>query len=342
MDSRGEKQTAASAIRLEEVTKLYPGAARAAVDHVSASIEPGELIVLLGPSGCGKTTLLKLVNRLLAPTSGRVLIDGHDISQSPSHLLRRRIGYVIQQAGLFPHMRVEDNVAVVPKLLGWEQKLISDRVDELLNLVGLAPGQYRRRYPSQLSGGEQQRVGLARAMAGGPSTLLMDEPFGALDAITRSRLQEELRSIHDRLGQTVLFVTHDVEEAMRLADRVAVMNQGQVVQFDKPSCVVLAPANDFVARLTGSGDVMRRLSLTPVSAAARPMRDGIPPSMPTIASTDNLRTALSLLLESNSPSLAVEDEKREITGVVDLDAIHRTAASHWLPDGDDRLGDGRR
>ncbi len=338
MDSRGERQTA-SAIRFEDVTKFYPGATRPAVDHVSISIEPGELVVLLGPSGCGKTTLLKLTNRLLAPTAGSVVIDGQDISESPPHLLRRRIGYVIQQAGLFPHMRVEDNVAVVPKLLGWDQRRISDRIDELLNLVGLPPGQYRRRYPGQLSGGEQQRVGLARAMAGGPSTLLMDEPFGALDAITRSRLQEELRSIHSRLGQTVLFVTHDVEEAMRLADRVAVMDQGRVVQFDKPSCVVLAPASDFVARLMGSGDVMRRLSLTPVSAAAQPVRDGIPPGIPTIAATDNLRTALGLLLESRSSSLAVEDGRRQITGIVDLDSIHSTAASQWHPGG--QLGESR-
>jgi len=301
------------------------------VDSVSLSVEPGELVVLFGPSGSGKTTLLKLVNRLLEPTQGRILMDGRPISALPAHQLRRRIGYVIQQTGLFPHMRIEENVAVVPRLLGWDTGRTSHRVDELLNLVGLPPAQYRRRYPTQLSGGEQQRVGLARALAGSPSTILMDEPFGALDAITRGRLQEELKGIHGRLGQTVLFVTHDVEEAVRLADRIVVMNHGRVVQYDKPSCIVLTPADRFVADLMGSRDVLRRLSLMPVSAALRPLDGSIRPDAPAVSISDNLRTALSLLLESRSPVLVAHDDQGHPSGALDLASIHDATAAQRLP-----------
>lgn len=321
----------ASSIRFEDVSKAYPGAARPAVDGVSLSVQPGEFVVLLGPSGCGKTTLLKLVNRLLEPTSGRILVDGHDISTTASHLLRRRIGYVIQATGLFPHMRVEENVAVVPRLLGWEDGRVSGRVDELLETVGLDPSLYRRRYPAQLSGGEQQRVGLARALAAAPSMLLMDEPFGALDAITRSRLQVELRAIHAEFGQTVLFVTHDVEEAMRLANRMAVMDRGRIVQFDKPSCVVLEPANQFVADLVGTGDVLRRLGLTPVQVAARPLVSAPPPDAPRIRDTADLRAALSVLLESRARLVVVVGPDGKEHGILDLDGISEIAAAHIAP-----------
>ena len=311
------------------------------MDSVNLSVEPGDLVVLLGPSGSGKTTLLKLVNRLLEPTQGRILMDGQPISALPAHQLRRRIGYVIQQTGLFPHMRIEQNVAVVPRLLGWDAARISRRVDELLDLVRLSPVQYRRRYPTQLSGGEQQRVGLARALAGNPTTILMDEPFGALDAITRGRLQEELKRIHQRLGQTVLFVTHDVEEAVRLADRIVVMNHGKVVQYDKPSCVVLAPADRFVADLMGSGDVLRRLSLMPVSAALRPLDGSILPNTPTVSTSDNLRTALSLLLESRSPVLLAHDDQGHPVGTLDLASLHGATAAQRLPPGNGEDSDAR-
>ena len=197
------------------------------MSDVSFTIEPGELVVLIGPSGCGKTTLLKLINRLYDPTSGVVYIDDTPSQELPGPDLRRHMGYVIQQGGLFPHYTVADNVAVVPGLLGWDKTRTASRVDELLHLVGLPPEDYRHRYPSQLSGGQQQRVGIARAIAASPGTLLMDEPFGALDAITRARLQEELRDLHDRLGQTVVFVTHDIDEAVLLADRIAVMREGR-------------------------------------------------------------------------------------------------------------------
>jgi osmoprotectant transport system ATP-binding protein len=287
---------------------------------VSLAVEPGEFVVLLGPSGCGKTTLLKMVNRLYEPTGGRILLDGRPVRGMSMTALRRGIGYVIQQTGLFPHMRVADNVAVVPKLLGWKRDAIRQRVDELLELVGLPPGEFRRRYPAQLSGGQQQRVGLARALAGNPTTLLMDEPFGALDAITRSRLQEELRQIHDRLGQTVLFVTHDIEEAVRLADRIVIMRTGKVVQYDTPLQIVMHPADEFVSDLVGAGDVLRRLSLVPVTAALEPL-DGTLADGPTIAASDNLRSALTLLLEERAQRLTVIDDDGRPLGSLGLPAI---------------------
>jgi osmoprotectant transport system ATP-binding protein len=300
--------------------------ARAAVSDVSLQIEPGQFVVLLGPSGCGKTTLLKLVNRLYEPSSGKILIDGRPTDAVSASELRRRIGYVVQQSGLFPHMRIEDNVAVVPKLLKWDQRRTSARIDELLELVGLPPSAYRRRYPAQLSGGEQQRVGLARAMAANPSTLLMDEPFGALDAITRNRLQHEVRQIHQRLGQTVLFVTHDVEEAVRLADRIVVMRDGRVVQFDDPERIVLRPADQFVSDLLGSNDVLRRLSLMPVEMAMQPIDECASLNLPTIGATQSLRDALSLLLESSAPALVVVDTDGKPRGSIDLATIRSQSA----------------
>src|SRR5689334_15902460 len=217
-----------SAIVVEELTRQFPGEPRAAVDHVSFEVEAGAFVVLLGPSGCGKTTLLKMINRLYEPTSGRVLVGGIDARELAVTDLRRRIGYVIQQVGLFPHMRIEENIAVVPRLLGWEKPRIDERIDVLLELVGL-PSAYRKRYPRQLSGGEQQRIGLARALAADPGTMLMDEPFGAIDAITRARLQDELLDIQRKLRKTILFVTHDVEEALRLADKIIIMRAGKIV-----------------------------------------------------------------------------------------------------------------
>ncbi|MGA7673297.1 MAG: ABC transporter ATP-binding protein [Nitrolancea sp.] len=303
---------------------------RPAVDDVSFDVDPGSFVVLLGPSGCGKTTLLKLINRLYDPTSGRILIDGTPIDTVSAPKLRRRIGYVVQQSGLFPHMRVEDNVAVVPKLLGWDRTRTSDRIDELLDLVGLPPHEYRRRFPAQLSGGEQQRVGLARALAANPSMLLMDEPFGALDAITRNRLQGELHSIHQRLGQTMLFVTHDVEEAVRLADVIVVMRDGKVVQHDVPGRIVLQPADDFVSSLLGSDDVLRRLSLIPVDSVLVPLDHSVPTDLPKISRTSSLRSALAQLLETDSSQLLVMDDEEEPIGIVPLEAIreHSRPGTH--------------
>ena len=314
-----------SSIGFEHVSKTFETGRAAALDDIDLVVEPGAFAVLLGPSGCGKTTLLKTVNRLYDPTAGRVLLDGVDIATLPAAALRRQIGYVIQQSGLFPHMRVEDNIAVVPKLLGWDRRRISNRIDQLLDLVGLAPDTYRRRYPGQLSGGEAQRIGIARALAAEPSTLLMDEPFGALDAITRTRLQDELRAIHARTGQTVLFVTHDIEEAVRLADVIVVMRTGQIVQHDTPANIVMRPADDFVAELVGAGDVLRRLSLMRISDL---MTSGdLRPAGPTVDSTGSLRDALAAILESGADAISVVDRRGTPIGSISLRTIESVSGA---------------
>ena len=325
----------ASSISFKDVSKSYPRSARPAVDGVTLTVDPGEFVVLLGPSGCGKTTLLKLVNRLLEPTKGTILIDGQPTDSLPAPQLRRQIGYVTQNVGLFPHMRVEENVAVVPGLLGWDRGRITERIDYLLTLIGLFPASFRRRYPAQLSGGQQQRVGLARALAANPSMLLMDEPFGALDAITRARLQEELLRIHGQMGQTILFVTHDVEEAVRLADRLVVMRRGRVVQYDVPSRVVLRPFDSFVADLVGSADPLRRLSLLPVEVALQPLNGSTPLRGPTIPLTADLRSALSLLVEAKVPCLVVVGPDRQPLGTVDMESIRAANAARMPPEPDE-------
>lgn len=236
-------------IQYDSVCKKFMGSGKMAVDHVSARIEKGEFITILGSSGCGKTTLLKLTNRLYDPDAGKILVDGEDISAADPVALRRRLGYVIQQVGLFPHMTVRDNITVIPQLMKWDKKRMDERADELLTLVGLAPGEFRSRYPHQLSGGQQQRVGLARALVLDPEILLMDEPFGAIDAITRLHLQSELMRIQKDLCKTILFVTHDINEAFRLGSRVMVMNEGKLLQFDTPEGIVRNPADSFVRSL---------------------------------------------------------------------------------------------
>lgn len=306
------------------VTKRYPGAPTPAVNDIDLDISPGEFVVLLGPSGCGKTTLLKMVNRIYEPSGGTIEIDGTDILSMNASDLRRQIGYVIQQTGLFPHMKIAANVAVVPRLLKWDNRRINDRVNELLDLVGLPPDSYADRYPSQLSGGEQQRVGLARALAGSPPTMLMDEPFGALDAITRTRLQDELRRIHRRISQTVLFVTHDIEEAVRLADRIVVMREGGIVQVGTPLQIVSEPADQFISDLVGADDVLRRFSLMPAHAAMEPLPDKLD-DVPVIEADSFLREALSVLVETAAPYLIVHDDGQPV-GTISMDTITRAGA----------------
>jgi osmoprotectant transport system ATP-binding protein len=322
--SHPDIRSAATEIRLEHVSKRFDGADRAvpAIHDVNLTIEPGEFTVLIGPSGCGKTTLLKLINRLYDPTEGTIYLDGTPSQQLPGPDLRRHMGYVIQQGGLFPHYTVAENVAVVPKLLGWDKKRIADRVDELLQLVGLPPEQYRLRYPTQLSGGQQQRVGIARAIAAAPGTLLMDEPFGALDAITRSRLQVELRQLHGRLGQTIVFVTHDIDEAAHLADRIAVMRQGEVVQYDTPLHVIMKPADDFVAELVGAEDIPRRLSLVSAAAVMTALKSGeaIGGDEPVLDLPVRVLPVLSLLLESGAPRVILRENGSPV-GYLDLKGI---------------------
>lgn len=240
------------AVEFQDVVKRFPNAVENAVDHVSFQIQEKEMITILGTSGCGKTTLMKMINRLYDPTSGEIRVFGENIRETDPVQLRRKIGYVIQQVGLFPHMTVEKNIAVVPEILGWGSTQIHDRVTELLELVNLNPKQYRNRYPSQLSGGQQQRVGLARALAAGPSLMLLDEPFGAIDAINRTKLQDELLKIHERAGLTCMFVTHDVTEALKLGTRIMIMNHGKIQQFDTAKEILEHPANEYVASLLQS------------------------------------------------------------------------------------------
>jgi osmoprotectant transport system ATP-binding protein len=245
-------------ITFDSVSVRYPGAARNAVDGVTLDIEAGSFTVVLGPSGCGKSTLLRTVNRLVTPSSGRVLVGGEDVASLNAPQLRRGIGYVIQAVGLFSHMTVAQNIGVVPTLLGWGRARTDQRVDELLELVNLEPGRFRSRYPRELSGGEQQRVGVARAIAAEPDVLLMDEPFGAVDAIVRTTLQEEIARVAAQMRSTILFVTHDVDEALRLADRIVVMRKGKIEQHDVPEALLRSPATPYVARLFAIDERLRR------------------------------------------------------------------------------------
>ena len=313
----------AAQIVCEEVSKQFEHGRRPAVDRVSLTVDAGSVVVLLGPSGCGKTTLLKMVNRLYEPTGGKIRIGGIEVHDLPATELRRGIGYQIQQVGLFPHMNIAMNISVVPRLLGWDKRKIAERSEYLLDMVGL-PREYLPRYPRQLSGGEQQRVGLARALAADPSILLMDEPFAAIDAINRACLQDELNEIHRKVKKTILFVTHDVEEAFRLADKIVIMKEGRLVQYGTPLEIVTCPHDQFVEELVGTQNMLRRLSLLNVQAVLDARRGRVaggppavransPPEGPRVHASDDLRSALSLLLDSGTEAVPVVDyQEREI------------------------------
>jgi osmoprotectant transport system ATP-binding protein len=304
-------------IVFDHVTKKFGDVV--AVNELSFEIRDGETVMLLGPSGCGKTTTLKMINRLVEHTSGTILFDGQDIQKEDPVQLRRSMGYVIQQAGLFPHLTVGDNIGTVPRLLGWKPARIRDRIAELVELVDLDPAIIPR-LPRELSGGQQQRVGVARALAADPPVMLMDEPFGALDPITRQRLQEELRSLQKRVKKTIVFVTHDVEEAVLLGDRIVVLNVGGVLeQFDTPARILGRPANAFVADFLGKDRQLRRLSLMTVADA-----DLLPEGaegLPEVPSSNNLRSALDEMLETGQRRLAVRDGDGTIKGVLTLESI---------------------
>ena len=321
------QETSGAVVAFEHVTKRYGGPdASPAVTDLTLTIPAGEVCVLVGPSGCGKTTTMKMVNRLIEPTGGRITIDGEDIMSLPAVELRRRIGYVIQQIGLFPHLTIGDNVAVVPKLLRWKASRARDRVDELLNLVGLEPAAYRDRYPNELSGGERQRVGVARALAADPPVMLMDEPFGAVDPIRRDRLQNEFLRLQQQVRKTIIFVTHDVDEAIKMGDRIAILQRGGILaQYDTPAAILANPASEFVERFVGADRGLKRLSLARV-------RD-LETLEPVIVRAGEDRAEVRRRLESAAEidyALLVDDENRPLgwidssdlagTGPIDPDA----------------------
>lgn len=281
-------------IELDGITKTYPGQSVSAVEDFSMRVEPGELVMFVGPSGCGKTTTMKMVNRIIEPTSGSIRIDGTDVLSLDPNQLRRHIGYVIQQIGLFPHLTIAENVGAVPRLLGWSKERIHDRVEELLTTVQLDPGKFAHRYPKQLSGGQQQRVGVARALAADPPVMLMDEPFGATDPITREKLQAEFLRLQSEIGKTIIFVTHDFDEAIRLGDRIAVLSdRSHIEQFDTPSAILAAPANDYVRSFIGQGSALKRLALIPVTSGHL---EPAATNAPTVDPSATLRDALDLLV----------------------------------------------
>ena len=303
-------------ITVENLTKQY-GAATV-VDGVSMLIERNSITVVVGTSGSGKSTLLRMINRLVEPTRGRVLIDGNDTTGEPAHLLRRRIGYVIQGHGLFPHRTVAENIATVPRLLGWDAARIRARVEELLRVFQLDPDAYAGAFPHQLSGGQQQRVGVARALAAEPGVLLMDEPFGALDPIIRAKAQDDLLDIQRRFGTTIVLVTHDMDEAFRLGHHVAVMSHGRLLQYDRPAVLLTRPADPFVSRMTGASDrAMRLLSLTTAGEAALPGAS----NGPAVASSASLREVLSELVWCGAESAAVIDADGTPRGYLTIAAI---------------------
>ncbi|UCM89488.1 ABC transporter ATP-binding protein [Streptomyces marincola] len=321
-------------LRFEQVSKRYADGT-VAVDDLNLDVAEGELVTLVGPSGCGKTTTMRMVNRLEEPTAGRILFDGRDVAEYDPVRLRRRIGYVIQQVGLFPHRTVLDNTATVPHLLGWRRPKARQRAAELLDLVGLDPAVYGDRYPDQLSGGQRQRVGVARALAADPPVLLMDEPFGAVDPVVRERLQNEFLRLQAEMRKTVLFVTHDIEEAVRLGDRIAVYGQGRVEQFDSPAAVLGAPANDYVASFVGSDRGLKRLSVTPVEK-------GDLEQPPVVHLADPMERAAARMRADGARWAVVLDENERLHGWVPAHearsgedagrvARHARRMEAWLP-----------
>ncbi len=308
-------------IVFDHVTKSYPGTVVPAVDDVSLAVPAGSFVVLLGPSGCGKTTLLKMVNRLHEPSEGVITLDGVDTRSINLTDLRRQIGYVIQQVGLFPHMTIAQNIAVVPELMKWPRPKIDQRIDELLELVRL-PLDFRNRYPAQLSGGQQQRVGLARALAADPQVMLMDEPFGAIDAITRANLQEQLLELQQRLHKTILFVNHDVDETLKLADEIVILSKGRLVQQASPCDLLTQPENDFVRELLNSDDRIRQFSLLKVETVMEPISQSYRRIGAVIEAGSDLRQELSLLLRPGVEELIVE-ASGEAIGVVNFKILQR-------------------
>jgi osmoprotectant transport system ATP-binding protein len=335
----------AATLEFRNVSKTYDGSGEPAIQDLSFEVPAGDICVLVGPSGCGKTTAMRLVNRMIEMTSGDILVGGVSVRTRRPADLRREIGYAIQQIGLFPHQTIAENIATVPRVLGWSSERIRARVDELLELIGLDPAETRGRYPAQLSGGQRQRVGVARALAADPPLMLMDEPFGAIDPINRERLQNELLRLQERLRKTIVFVTHDINEAIKLGDRIAVLKKGGVLaQYATPAELLMAPADDFVEDFVGADRALKRLALTRVGDLdLRPVDNGLPfrlirdeagrpvawerggERLPvrTLSSDESLRDVLSELLLSPLALGAVVDSEGRVQGVLDVELIHQ-------------------
>ena len=338
----------AATLEFRNVSKTYEGSGEPAIQDLSFEVPAGEICVLVGPSGCGKTTAMRLANRMIEMTSGDILVGGVSVRTRPPAELRREIGYAIQQIGLFPHQTIAENIATVPRVLGWPRERIRARVDELIELIGLDPTETRDRYPAQLSGGQRQRVGVARALAADPPLMLMDEPFGAIDPINRERLQDELLGLQRRLRKTIVFVTHDINEAIKLGDRIAVLKKGGVLaQYATPVELLMHPADEFVEDFVGSDRALKRLALTPASEVElRPVDDGLPFALVrdesgrpvawqrdgerhpvhTVRGDESLRDALSDLLASPVELGAVVDDEGRVQGVIGLETIHALLA----------------
>ncbi|MGA1023665.1 MAG: betaine/proline/choline family ABC transporter ATP-binding protein [Aquiluna sp.] len=306
-------------IRLESVSKSYGSGAEPAVKKLTLEVEKGEVLVLVGPSGCGKSTTLRLINRLIEPTSGKIFLNGEDVTDVDPSELRRKIGYVIQQVGLFPHRTIAENIATVPKLLGWDKDRIESRIDEMLELVSMDPETYRDRYPKELSGGQAQRVGVARALAADPDVLLMDEPFGAIDPITRDRLQNEFLRLQQELKKTIVFVTHDIDEAIKMGNRIAILREGsEIAQLDTPEAILSHPADEFVESFLGSGAILKGLTLKKV-------RDIDLHQVPTLTAPVARDQALQALQDSPDQVAVLLDDKEQPTRWIDEKALNRTS-----------------
>jgi len=309
------------------VSKRYPRQDEPAIADLSFTVGAGEVCVLVGPSGSGKTTALRLINRMIPLSSGDILLGGRSVLHRDPHELRREMGYVIQQIGLFPHQTVAENIATVPKLLGWDKPKISSRVDELLELIGLDPKDIRPRYPAQLSGGQRQRIGVARALAADPPLMLMDEPFGAIDPINRSRLQDEFLRLQELVRKTVVFVTHDIDEAIKMGDRIAILRQGgHLAQYDTPAEILMNPADEFVAEFVGADRALKRLGLSTLADVTLLAPNGVKPDGLRLPLTTTVRDALSQLLAEGSQPIAVVDDDGKVAGVVTLELLGRLLA----------------
>ncbi len=304
-------------LSFQEVTKIYPGAEHIkAINELSFDLEDGEICTLVGPSGCGKSTAMKMVNRLIPMTHGKILIDGQSIDRLNTIELRRGIGYVIQNIGLFPNMTIGENIAIIPKMKGWDEGRIKERVETLLDIVNLPPEEYIDRYPRELSGGQQQRIGVARGMAIDPPVMLMDEPFGAIDPINRDHLQNEFLKIQAKLKKTIVFVTHDIDEAIKMGDKVCLLKDGKLVQFASPEKMLTEPANDFVRDFVGGDRTLKRLNLLTIRTATRP-------DPPVILETKKSATAGTIMTETGAKHLIAVDSEGRLTGYIDHEALKK-------------------